>query len=323
MAAVKEGTAPFIHERALCETEHVGEQTRIWAFAHVLPGARIGRNCNICDYVFIENDVVVGDDVTVKCGVQLWDGVAIGNRVFIGPNATFTNDMRPRSKVYPSEFLRTIIEDDVSIGANSTILPGLRIGRGAMIGAGSVVTRDVPPHATLVGNPARIIGYGGEAGKAAARSTHIATNEPSESAVGKRIPLDIADAFLERLPDFADARGALTPLEAGKSMPFVPNRVFLVHRVPSSRVRGEHAHRRCKQFLVAVAGSLSVALDDGKKRVDVRLSNPYFGLYLPPMIWGVQYNFTADGILMVMASEAYDGTDYIRDYDDYRSAVGL
>ncbi|TGS74362.1 N-acetyltransferase, partial [Mesorhizobium sp. M3A.F.Ca.ET.175.01.1.1] len=99
---------------------HVGEGTRIWAFAHVLPGAVVGSNCNICDHVFIENDVIIGDEVTIKCGVQLWDGLRLGNRVFVGPNATFTNDRFPRSKEYPETFLLTTVEDGASIGANAT-----------------------------------------------------------------------------------------------------------------------------------------------------------------------------------------------------------
>ncbi|HVJ27953.1 MAG TPA: hypothetical protein VM493_10455, partial [Vicinamibacterales bacterium] len=101
----------FVHEKGLCESATVGSGTRVWAFAHVLPGATIGADCNICDHVFIENDVVVGDAVTIKSGVQLWDGLRIGNRVFIGPNATFTNDLFPRSKVYPDAFLQTVVED--------------------------------------------------------------------------------------------------------------------------------------------------------------------------------------------------------------------
>src|SRR5689334_13677436 len=141
----------FVHEHGICESTSVGNGTRIWAFAHVLPGAVIGANCNICDHVFVENDVTVGDDVTIKSGVQLWDGVRLRNRVFVGPNVAFTNDRFPRSKHYPETFLQTIVEDGASIGANATILPGITIGRQAMVGAGAVVTKNVPANAVVVG----------------------------------------------------------------------------------------------------------------------------------------------------------------------------
>ncbi len=118
--------------------------TRVWAFAHILPGATIGRDCNICDHVFIENDVLVGDRVTVKCGVQLWDGVTIEDDVFIGPNATFTNDPFPRSRQRPAAFTTTLVRRGASIGANATLIPGITVGANAMIGAGAVVTHDVP-----------------------------------------------------------------------------------------------------------------------------------------------------------------------------------
>ena len=148
----------FVHPQGICETTDVGENTRIWAFTHVLAGARIGVDCNVCDFVFIENDVVIGDRVTVKSGVQLWDGLRVGDDVFIGPNATFTNDRFPRSKVYREAVTVTRVESGASIGANATILPGLTIGARAMVGAGSVVTHDVPAEAIVAGNPARIIG---------------------------------------------------------------------------------------------------------------------------------------------------------------------
>lgn len=151
--------AVFTHDKALVESEQIGDGTRIWAFAHVLPGARIGCDCNICDHVFIENDVEIGDRVTIKCGVQIWDGLRLADDVFIGPNATFTNDLFPRSKVYPEKFEQTFVARGASVGANATILAGLRIGEGAMVGAGAVVTRDVPDRAIVVGNPARVIGY--------------------------------------------------------------------------------------------------------------------------------------------------------------------
>lgn len=154
-----EASAFFQHPQSLVETERVGQGTRVWAFTHILPGAVIGEDCNICDHVFVENDVVVGNRVTVKSGVQLWDGVRLEDDVFIGPNATFTNDLFPRSKQYPEAFNRTLVEKGASIGANATLLAGIRIGSNAMVGAGAVVTKDVPPNAIVMGNPARIKGY--------------------------------------------------------------------------------------------------------------------------------------------------------------------
>jgi acetyltransferase-like isoleucine patch superfamily enzyme len=154
----------FIHSLALCESEHVGPGTRIWAFAHILPGARIGADCNICDHVFIEGDVTIGDRVTIKSGVQLWDGVRLGHDIFIGPNATFTNDPFPRSRNREFQLLETTVESGASIGANATLLPGLTIGTLAMVGAGAVVTRDVPPRCLVVGNPARIAAHLDEGG---------------------------------------------------------------------------------------------------------------------------------------------------------------
>ena len=148
----------FMHSHSLVESQNIGEGTRIWAFTHILPDARIGADCNICDHVFIENDVVIGDRVTIKCGVQLWDGIQLENDVFVGPNVTFSNDIFPRSK-QSFELQRTRVEYGASIGANATILCGINIGERAMIGAGSVVLKDVPPCAVVVGNPARIIRY--------------------------------------------------------------------------------------------------------------------------------------------------------------------
>ena len=132
----------FIHDKALIDDNvSIGEETRVWGFSHILETAKIGSQCNICEHVFIEGNVVVGNRVTVKCGVQLWDGITIEDDVFIGPNATFTNDKFPRSKDYPDQFERTIVKKGASIGANSTILSGLVIGNNAMIGAGAVAPR--------------------------------------------------------------------------------------------------------------------------------------------------------------------------------------
>lgn len=147
----------FIHALADVQTEQIGEDTRIWQFCVVFPNAKIGANCNICAHVLIENDVVIGDNVTVKSGVQLWDGLRIEDNVFIGPNVTFTNDLFPRSKIYPEKFSQTLIKLNASIGANATILPGITIGENAMVGAGAVVTKDVPAGVVVVGNPAKVV----------------------------------------------------------------------------------------------------------------------------------------------------------------------
>ena len=147
----------FIHPNSDVQTKQIGEGTRIWQYVVVLPGAVIGRDGNICSHCFIENKVVLGDRVTVKCGVQLWDGITLEDDVFVGPNVTFTNDLQPRSRNAAAQLLPTLVKKGASIGANATILPGLTIGEGAMVGAGSVVTKNVPPGVTVVGNPARPI----------------------------------------------------------------------------------------------------------------------------------------------------------------------
>jgi acetyltransferase-like isoleucine patch superfamily enzyme len=146
-----------IHPSSDVQSKQIGEGTRIWQYVVVLPGAVIGRDSNICSHCFIENQVVVGDRVTVKCGVQLWDGVTLEDDVFVGPNATFTNDLHPRSRNAAAKLLPTLVKKGASIGANATILPGLSIGEGAMVGAGAVVTKDVPPRTLVVGNPARVV----------------------------------------------------------------------------------------------------------------------------------------------------------------------
>ncbi len=146
-----------IHLSADVASEAIGRGTRIWQFVVVLAGARIGEDCNVCSHCFIENDVVVGDRVTIKSGVQLWDGLRVGDDVFIGPNATFTNDKHPRSRNTDFVKLTTVIEKGASIGAGAVVLPGIRIGENALVAAGAVVTRDVPANSCVAGNPARVI----------------------------------------------------------------------------------------------------------------------------------------------------------------------
>lgn len=155
----------MIHPLSDVQTTKIGENTNIWQFCVVLANAMIGKNCNINASVLIENDVIIGDNVTIKSGVQVWDGITIEDNVFIGPNVTFTNDFLPRSKQYPSEFLKTLIKKGASIGANSTIVGGIEIGEYAMLGAGSVITKSVGKQELWYGNPANFHGYVCECGR--------------------------------------------------------------------------------------------------------------------------------------------------------------
>jgi UDP-2-acetamido-3-amino-2,3-dideoxy-glucuronate N-acetyltransferase len=308
--------ACFFHPAAIVETESVGEGTRVWAFAHILPGARIGAGCNICDHTFIENDVVVGDRVTVKCGVQLWDGITLEDDVFVGPNVTFTNDPFPRSGQHRPNVARTLVRRGASIGANATILPGITIGERAMVGSGAVVARDVPPDAIVGGNPARIFGYVGAENEA---PHGVQLSAPR--AEGSSRPSPVRGVTIHQLPLVEDLRGFLTFGEASRQVPFEIKRYFLVFGVPSQNIRGEHAHRKLHQFLICVHGSCRCTVDDGTNREEHLLNHPGVALYVPPMCWCVQDNYSADAVLLVLASHSYDAADYIRDYAEFLKAV--
>lgn len=298
---VVEGTTGiFVHPRGICESETVGEGTRIWAFAHVLPKARVGRDCNICDHVFIENDVVVGDRVTLKCGVQLWNGVRLGDDVFVGPNATFTNDRFPRSRAYLDAPAVTTIHAGASIGANATILPGVTIGHHAMIGAGAMVIADVPPRAVVVGNPGRTIKFVG---------TLPEIETLASAGEGRR---------LIRLGGTLDQRGGLSVIEYA-ALPFIPQRSFFVTGVPEGAVRGIHAHRICHQLLIAAAGAVTALADDGSDSQSIRLDAPTHGLYIKPGTWSSQAAWAPGTVLMVLASHTWDMADYIYDYAEFMS----
>ena len=305
----------FVHPQGLCESSTIGEGTRIWAFAHVLPHARIGRDCNVCDHVFIENDVIVGDRVTVKSGVQLWDGLRVADDVFVGPNVSFSNDKYPRSKRYQTVVLQTHIGRGASIGSGAVVLPGLYVGAEAMIGAGAVVTQDVPARAIVSGNPARIVGY-----IDTPKNIEGATRARAGEA-GDVTTTSVRGVSLYRLQLADDLRGSLAAVEFGRHVPFVPRRCFMVFNVPGKEVRGEHAHRRCHQLLVSARGSLSVVVDDGSAREEILLEQPDVGLYVPPLTWAIQYRYSPDALLLVLASDPYDPEDYVRDYDEFLSLI--
>jgi UDP-2-acetamido-3-amino-2,3-dideoxy-glucuronate N-acetyltransferase len=306
------GAEPFIHPLADVGASHVGRGSKLWQFVVALPGAHIGEDCNICSHCFIENDVVIGDRVTIKNGVQLWNGLRVGDDVFIGPNVTFSNDKFPRSKQRVGSMLVTEIESGASLGAGATILPGLKIGRNAMVGAGAVVTRSVPANAIVLGNPGRIIGY------ADAQPHSVARKSPADAAPASRV----SGVALVELPHIADIRGSLTVGEFQRCIPFDAKRYFMVFDVPSVETRGEHAHRACHQFLICARGHVSVVADDGRQRQEFLLDRPNLGLHLPPMTWAIQYKYSADALLLVFASQYYDAADYIRDYEAFVTLAG-
>jgi mannose-6-phosphate isomerase-like protein (cupin superfamily) len=195
--------------------------------------------------------------------------------------------MNPRSRV-EREHLATVVHRGASIGANATILPGVEIGEGAMVGAGAVVTHDVPPGATVVGSPARVLRK------------------------------DLSPCGIQ-LTQANDDRGSLAVLEHA-DLPFNPKRTFLVYDVPDRSVRGEHAHKECHQFLLCVAGRVTVDVS-GSTLGAIRLTNPDRGLYVPPMHWVGLTDFSEGAVLLVLASHPYDQDDYIRDYDKFKEMM--
>ena len=304
----------MIHPTAEVASRKLGKDCRVWQSTIILEGAAIGDDVNICSHCFIENDVVIGNRVTIKAGVQLWDGISLEDDVFIGPNVTFTNDKYPRSKVYPEEYARTRIKRGASIGGAAVLLPGITIGENAMVAAGAVVTQSVPSHAIVKGNPARITGY----------ATSKATNHdgfPNPKSEDDTSPLlTRTRAAVCPLWSTADARGKLSVGNFEDQIPFIPQRFFTVYGVPTSSIRGEHAHIECEQFLICVSGSCNVIVDDGITRSNVLLSQPSDGLYIPPMTWVTQCKHTNDAVLLVFASHKYNEKDYIRSYHEFLAA---
>lgn len=304
----------FVHSHGIVEPgARIGARTRVWAFAHILPGAKLGEDCNICDHCYIENDVVMGDRVTVKPFVPLPDGLRVEDDVFIGPNAAFTNDHFPRSKQYPSEFLRTTLRRGCSIGANAVVLPGVTVGHYAMVGSGSLVSKNVPPNAVVMGVPARVVGFVNSARNG--RNRVIADGENTDELLA-------TGASLFKLKLVHDTDGSLAVNEFSRLLPFTSHRYFVVYNVPDDDVRGQHGHRVQHEFLTCIRGSCQVLVDDGAHRAEVLLDSPEKGLHLPPMRWATQYKYSPDAALVVLSSGEYDPADYIHDYDEFLSPVG-
>jgi acetyltransferase-like isoleucine patch superfamily enzyme/dTDP-4-dehydrorhamnose 3,5-epimerase-like enzyme len=302
----------FKHESALVETDSIGQGTRIGAFAHVLAGAVIGQDCQLSDHVFIGANVEIGNNSTISNGVQLWAGTVIEENVFVGPNATLADGGLPRGVSAPGRPSHITIRRGAAIGANATLFPGVTIGANARVGAGAVVTLDVPPHAVVEGNPARIVGY---------------EDMPALTVTAARTPLPVPEirktsvdgVTLHRMPYVEDLRGYLSFGEISQHLPFIVKRYFVVFDVANKEIRGEHAHRELEQFLVCVHGSCHIIADDGVHREEFVLDRPNIGIYIPPMVWSVQYKYSTDGVLMALASDVYKAEDYIREYSEFKA----
>lgn len=251
-------------------------------------------------YQYIATDAVIPSNCRLSNFIAVHSGAELGSGVKIGAMTTVEQGV--------------VIGENSMIESHCCIAEGVRIGSNVRINFGTHVLSDVPDNAVVQGNPARIVGY---------TNTILKGNLTAfrNNPVQERVQLEVPGCFLEPVPNFSDVRGAISVLEEEKGVPFEPKRVFLVHGVGSEFTRGEHAHRECIQFLFAVSGSLSVLVDNGDKRQEVTLNSKRFGLLLPPMIWGIQYKFSHDCILMVLASHPYDEADYIRSYKEYLQLI--
>lgn len=271
----------YVHPKALVESETIGAGTRIWAFAHVLKGARIGADCNICDGVFVENEVRIGDRVTLKSGVQVWDAITLEDEVFVGPNATFTNDPYPRSRVPVESYPQTLVKKGASIGGNATILPGVTIGAGAMVGAGAVVTRDVPDHALVIGNPARVVRFFGVS---------------SEAPAGPEAAPTLAGAQWVRATVHGEGTQSwAAPFEAGAPTVHTGLREGVARRL--------HSPSTTPRLISCVQGAVQVLIDDGHTRQEVRLSDPGQGLLLSPGVEACLYRPSEGATVLELAPQ--------------------
>lgn len=242
--------------------------------------------------------VLVGDAAVISGRCSLADGCSIGAGAVLDGGDDSVQGLA--------------IEAAVAIMAGAVIGSGLTIGRHARVQPGTVVQRSVPPFAIVSGNPAQIIGY-------------TLSNEPLLASSGVTRPTESAESTatrvkgvtLHKLAKILDLRGNLTVGEFGRTVPFEPKRYFMVFDVPNAEIRGEHAHRVCKQFLICARGSCHVVADDGENREEFLLDDPSVGLYLPPLTWGIQYKYSLDAVLLVFASHFYDNAEYIRNYDEF------
>ncbi len=244
------------------------------------------------------SDLTVGPYSVVDATASIGRGVQVGSLAVVSANAR--------------------LADRVVVGAGAVISEGVEVDADAVVRDGAVVSRPVPRNAVVAGNPAVIVGYAG----AEAGTLMQPVRQPADDTPDGVHRSTVRGVEVHRLPVVRDLRGSLVAGELEGRFPFVPRRSFFVFDVPSEEVRGEHAHHVCHQLLFCVAGQLHVIADDGDVREEFALEDRRTALYLPPMTWGIQYRYSADCVLMVLASHAYDAADYIRDYGEFLEAAG-
>jgi hypothetical protein len=242
---------------------------------------------------------MISDDCIIPDGAKIDQSVEIGRRVvFAGVDICILANAR--------------------LDAACVIGEGVTVGQGAWVRAGSVVLRSVPPNAIVEGNPAQVVGYQNSYAKECRPElTHIDVHDFKDMERPARVALGVGDSALYLMRKVTDTRGSLTVGEVPTEVPFSPKRYFAVFDVPSVELRGEHAHKRCQQFLICLHGSCRILLDDGTQRCEITLDRPDMGVFMPEMTWGTQYRYSPDAVLLVFASHAYDSEDYLRTYADF------
>lgn len=303
---------PAIHPdlHSVCLSDQVGAGTRIESFVHIAAEVRIGSDCIIGSRTMVDSGVGIGNRVILEGGSHLFGGLVIEDDVYIGTNATFAR-ARVNREAAQSPGSSILLRHHCNIGANATLCPGVTVGEHAIVDAGAVVTQSVQPYAIVSGNPAQVIGFANTS-ESTVTKTGASPSHITESKV--------SGVRAYHLPFISDPRGNLTVGEFERTLPFIPKRYFITFDVPNAKLRGEHAHKKCEQFLVCVRGSCAVVVDDGTHREEFLLDRPTFGVHVPAMIWATEYKHSPDSTLMVFTSDYYDPEDYIRDYQEFLSA---
>jgi UDP-2-acetamido-3-amino-2,3-dideoxy-glucuronate N-acetyltransferase len=287
------------NESSRIENSIVDSSCALGVGAIIRNGVKLGKNCVVGDYTVLDGAVTVADSCIIAPHCYLSGPASIESGVRFGANATLSscNDQP------------VTVRQSAVIGAHSTIVGPLVISERAVIDPGSVVTKNVPANVVVAGNPARIVRYH--------QSQSTVAHHLEPAAPGTTTATTVRGVNIHHLPMIEDLRGNLSFGEARQHVPFDIKRYFLTFDVVSEEARGEHAHRSLQQFLICVHGRVHIVADDGTTWEEIVLHRPSVAVYLPPMVWGLQYRFTADAVLLVLCSEAYDPEGYIRSYAEF------